>query len=106
MVEDIMVEIRIRLLKIPEVLNLRCGKNIDSTNNSFDLKLRQGKRVDATSSSYDMFFSMDYENMHKLHIAHDNAIWIKFKQQTLDAHVDLLTTFHFEMEPGKDVRYS
>lgn len=104
--EEIMIEIRIRLLKIPEILNLRCGKKIDSTNSTYDLHLRSGKRVDATSSTYDMFFSMDFENMHKLHIAQDSAIWFKFKQQVLDQHVDLVSAFHYEMEPGKDVRYS
>ena len=31
--EEIMVETRIRLLKIPEVNNLRVGKRVDTTNN-------------------------------------------------------------------------
>lgn len=89
MVENLMVETRIRLLKIPEVMNLRCGKKIDAKNNS-----------------YEMFYSIDFENLNKLHIAQDSAIWIKFKHQILDPHVDLLTAYHYEMEPGKDIRYS
>jgi hypothetical protein len=88
-IELILVETRIRLLKIPEVMNLRCGKKIDQKGNS-----------------YDVFFSIDFENLNKLHIAQDNAVWIKFKHQILDPHVDLLTSYHYEMEPGKDVRYS
>lgn len=88
-VENFMVETRIRLLKIPEVMNLRCGKKIDVKKNS-----------------YDVFFSMDFENMSKLAIAQDSAVWVKYKHQILEHNVDLLTAYDYEMEPGKDVQYS
>jgi Stress responsive A/B Barrel Domain len=88
-VENLMVEMRIRLLKVPEVINLRCGKKIDDQNNA-----------------YDMFYSIDFESLNKLRIAQDSAIWIKFKLQILDPQVDQITAYQYEMEPGKDTRYS
>lgn len=87
--ENLMVEIRIRLLKIPEVSNLRVGK-----------------RIDSGSDIYDFFFSFDVENMDKLRIIHDNAIYTKFQKQILENHTVRLQAMNFEMEPGKDTRYS
>ena len=88
-VETLMVETRIRLLKIPEVINLRVGKKINLKDNP-----------------HDVFFSLDCENLNKLRIIHDSAIYIKFKQQVLDHYLESLTAFDYEMDPGKDVAYS
>jgi len=88
-IENLMVETRIRLLKIPEVINLRVGKKIDLKGNP-----------------HDVFFSLDCENLTKLRIIHDSAIYVKFKHQILDHHVESLTVLDYEMDPGKDVAYS
>ena len=87
--EEIMVETRIRLLKIPEVNNLRVGKRIDTTNNP-----------------HTCFFSFDVENMDKLAFVMENAVYVQFEKQILGAFVANFTSFDYEMEPGKDVRYS
>jgi hypothetical protein len=87
--EEIMVETRIRLLKIPEVNNLRVGK-----------------RVDTTSNPHTYFFSFDVENMDKLGFIHDNAVYTQFEKQILGPFVAASKILDYEMEPGKDVRYS
>ena len=87
--EDIMVETRIRLLKIPEVNNLRVGK-----------------RVDTTSNPYTYFFSFDVENMDKLAFVQDNAVFVQFEKQIIGQFVASSKIYDYEMEPGKDVRYS
>jgi Stress responsive A/B Barrel Domain len=87
--EEIMVETRIRLLKIPEVNNLRVGK-----------------RVDTTSNPHTCFFSFDVENMDKLAYILENAIYIQFERQILGPFVTSSKVLDYEMEPGKDVRYS
>jgi hypothetical protein len=87
--EEIMVETRIRLLKIPEVNNLRVGKRVDTANNP-----------------YAYFFSFDVENMDKLAFVHDNAVYTQFEKQILGPFVAASKVLDYEMEPGKDVRYS
>ena len=88
-IEDIMVETRIRLLKIPEVNNLRVGKRIDTANNP-----------------HTCFFSFDVENMDKLTFILENAVYVQFEKQILGPFVTTAKVFDYEMEPGKDVRYS
>lgn len=88
-VEKVMVEARIRLLKIPEIRNLSCGKKIDAKNNP-----------------HDFFIAMDFENLSKMHVAADNPIYHQFLAQVIEPYVAQQTSFEFEMEPGKDVRYS
>ena len=87
--EEIMVETRIRLLKIPEVNNLRVGKRVDTTNNP-----------------HTFFFSFDVENMDKLTFVQENAVYIQFDRQILGPFVASFKVLDYEMEPGKDVRYS
>ena len=87
--EDIMVEMRIRLLKIPEVNNLRVGKRVDTVNNP-----------------HTCFFSFDVENMDKLAYVMENAVYVQFEKQILGQFVAEFKSLDYEMEPGKDVRYS
>lgn len=87
--ENLMVETRIRLLKIPEVNNLRVGKRIDTVNNS-----------------YTYFYSFDCDNMDKLTSLQDSAVFTQFQKQILDAFTERYLTLNYEMEPGKDVKYS
>ncbi len=87
--ENMMVETRIRLLKIPEVMNLSCGKVINKKANV-----------------YQFFVAMDFENLAKRNLAHDNAIFIKYDTQVIKPNVVKAELLQYEMEPGKDVTYS
>lgn len=84
-----MVETRIRLLKIPEINNLRVGKRIDTVNNP-----------------YKMFFNFDVENMDKLNYALESAVFVQYQRQVLEPNVSKTYIYNYEMEPGKDVKYS
>jgi len=87
--ESMMVETRIRLLKIPEVMNLNCGKVINKADNA-----------------YQFCVALDFENLAKRDLAHDSAIFIKYEKQVLQPHVSKTQLLQYEMEPGKDVAYS
>lgn len=88
-VEEFMVESRIRLLKIPEVMNLRCGK-----------------RVNVDANPHDFFISMDLESTAKWRVVEENAVYIKFRSQIIDPNAEKCEIFQFEMEPGKNIKYS
>ncbi|MEM9399203.1 MAG: hypothetical protein AAF984_03265 [Verrucomicrobiota bacterium] len=87
--ERLMIEARIRLLKIPEVVNLFCGK-----------------RIDEATDLGEFFLAMEFENMAKKDIALNSPIYVTFSHQVLDKVTAKITEMNFEMEPGKDVRYS
>lgn len=87
--ETMMVETRIRLLKVPEVMNLSCGKAINGEDNQ-----------------YEFFIAMDFENMAKRNLAHDSAIFIKYETQVIKPNAMVKHLLQYEMEPGKDVTYS
>ncbi|MEM1058269.1 MAG: Dabb family protein [Verrucomicrobiota bacterium] len=87
--EEIMVQTRIRLLKIlPELSNLRVGKRIDPAN------------------SYTYFFSFDVESMDKLEQTKASAVYTQYQKQIIDAYANRISELDYEMEPGKDIRYS
>lgn len=87
--EDLMVETRIRLLKIPDVNNLHVGK-----------------RIDTASNPYHYFYSFDVENMDRLTFVEENAVYTQFEKQILGPFISAYKVYNYEMEPGKDVRYS
>lgn len=87
--DEIIVQTRIRLLKIAELSNLRTGKRIDTKGNAF---------------AY--FFSFDVESMDKLDLTKSSAVYTQYQKQIIDAHTTKSCEYNYEMEPGKDVRYS
>jgi hypothetical protein len=89
MLEQLMVEMRIRLLKVPDVNNLKVGKRIDGSDHSFQL-----------------FYAFDVENMDKLKLFKQSAIFAQFSRQILDPYVVRSWQMDYEMEPGKDTKYS
>jgi hypothetical protein len=87
-IESMMVETRIRLLKIPELANLRVGKRISGDN------------------PFTLFYSYDVENLEKLRTVRESAIHLQFQRQVLEPNVAHADSRDYEMEPGKDVTYS
>jgi hypothetical protein len=87
--EKLMIETRIRLLKVPEVLNLACGK-----------------KIDAQKNPHDFFIALEFENMNKLRVAYQNPIFDQFLRNTLEPNVVKSSTMEFEMEPAKDTKFS
>lgn len=87
-VEDIMRQTRIQLLKIPVVRTVKCGKKI------------------LTECEWPFFLSVELESMEKLAIYRDDPMHIKYIEDVVKHFVSDRLAMDFEMEPGKDVRYS
>ena len=79
---------RMTLLKIPEVLSVRCGKNIDP------------------KSEWPFFIALDFESMDKLAMTQEDAIFMKFVADVIKPNAADRLTLNYEMEPGKSVKYS
>ncbi|MEI6350726.1 MAG: Dabb family protein [Verrucomicrobiota bacterium] len=86
--EEMMRQTRISLLKIGEVLSVKCGKNIDP------------------ASDWGFFIAVDFESMEKLAIYREDAIHIKYVEEVIKPNTDARVALDYEMEPGKDVKYS
>ena len=86
--EWMMRETRSQLLKIPEVLSLKCGRSIDP------------------EDPYQFFLSVDVESTSHLAAYAEDPVHVKFVQRVIRPHIDDRLALDFEMEPGKDLRYS
>ena len=86
--EQLMMITRMTLLKIPEILSVKCGKNIDP------------------KSEWPFFITLDFESMEKLAMTEDDAIFMKFVADVIKPNTAGRLTLSYEMEPGKSVKYS
>ncbi|HEY5892808.1 MAG TPA: Dabb family protein [Chthoniobacterales bacterium] len=86
--EEMMRMTRAQLLRIPEVLSVKCGKRIDLNN------------------EWPLFIGLDFENMETVGFYHDHPLYLKFLTAVINPNVADKMTLNFEMEPGKDVTYS
>ena len=86
--EKMMMATRMRLLKIPEILSVKCGKNIDPQN------------------EWKFFIALDFESLDKLAMTEDDAIYMKFTSDVIRANTTESVTYNYEMEPGKSVKFS
>jgi hypothetical protein len=87
-VEAMMMNARMQLLKIPEVLSIKCGKRIDP------------------ESDWPFFIAIDFESMDKYAIFREDSIFVKFNEEVIKPNTEDSLTLDFEMDPGKDVRFS
>ena len=86
--EEMMVATRMQLLKIPEILTVKCGKGIDR------------------DQEWSFFITMDFESMEKLAVTEDDAIYMKYVSDVIQPNTTERLALCYEMEPGKNVRYS
>lgn len=86
--ENMMMTTRMSLLKIPEILSVKCGKNIDPKN------------------EWKFFIALDFESLEKLAMTEDDAIYMKFNADVIRANTAEKVTYNYEMEPGKNVKFS
>jgi len=87
-VETMMMNTRMQLLKIPEVLSIKCGKRIDP------------------ESPWQFFIAIDFESMDKYTIFREDSIFVKFNEEVIKPNTEDSLVLDFEMDPGKDVRFS
>ncbi len=87
-VEAMMMNTRMQLLKIPEVLSIKCGKRVDP------------------ELPWPFFIAIDFESMDKYAIFREDPVYVKFMEEVIKPNTDDALTLDFEMDPGKDVRFS
>jgi hypothetical protein len=86
--EQLMFSTRMTLLKIPEILSVKCGKNIDP------------------KSEWPFFIALDFESLEKKAMVQDDAIYMKFVADLIKPNTVATLSLDYEMEPGKSVKYS
>ena len=86
--ETMMRQTRAQLLKIGEVVSLKCGKNI------------------APESEWGFFLAVDFESAEKLALYRESAIHMKYVEEVIKPNTCERIAVDYEMEPGKDIRYS
>ncbi len=87
-VETMMMTTRMMLLKIPEALSVKCGKKINA------------------ASEWPFFIAVECETMDKLALYLDDPIYLKFVEETIKPNTTERLALDYEMEPGKEVKYS
>jgi Stress responsive A/B Barrel Domain len=87
-VEEMMMNARMQLLKIQEVLSIKCGKRVDP------------------ELPWPFFIAIDFESMDKYAIFNEDPIHVKFMEEVIKPNTSESITLDFEMDPGKDVRFS
>lgn len=86
--EEMMMMTRMTLLKIPEALSVKCGKRVDPDN------------------EWPFFLAVEFESMDKLEAYRTDALHMKYVADMLTPHTSERLALDYEMEPGKDVRFS
>ena len=83
-IEEMMMNTRMQLLKIPEVLSIKCGKRIKP----------------------DLPWPFDFESMDKHEMFREDPIYVKFMEEVIKPNTAESLDLDFEMDPGKDVQFS
>lgn len=86
--EDMVRSSRSHLLKIPEVLRVSSGRNLDP------------------DSEWTFYFSVEVESSEKLRMTQDDPVYHRFLEKIIRPHTEIHNTFNFETDPSKDLRYS
>lgn len=92
-VDDLKLEEMIRatrsmLLKIPEVLSVRSGRNID------------------TSGEWTFFLTVEVETLEKLRIYVEDPVHLKYIQTVIKPNTTARFALDFQTDPSKDLKYS
>jgi hypothetical protein len=83
--EEMMMNARMQLLKIPEVLSIKCGKRVDP------------------EVPWPFFIAIDFESMNKQEIFREDSIYIKFVEEVIKPNTSECLALDYEMDPGKNV---
>ncbi|MBK1884065.1 Dabb family protein [Luteolibacter pohnpeiensis] len=86
--ESLVRNSRSLLLKIPEVLNVRSGRNV------------------SPSSDWSFFYSIEVESLEKLSIVLDDPYYLKLHQKFIRPHVATQASESYELDPTKPLKYS
>jgi len=76
------------LLKIPEVLSVRSGRNLDP------------------ESQWQFYFSIEVDSREKLKMVQDDPNHLKFIEKFIKPHTLNRFGMDFELDPSRDLKYS
>ena len=86
--EEMIRSTRSMLLKIPEVLSVRSGRNID------------------TDSEWPFFLSVELETLEKLRMYGEDPVHLKYVETVIKPNTTARFTLDFQTEPSKELKYS
>ncbi len=86
--EELVRTSRSLLLKIPEVLGVKSGRNIDP------------------ESKWQFFFSVEADSLEKLRIIHEDSFYLKLMEKTIKPRTSDSFTLDYELDPSRDLKYS
>ena len=86
--EELVRTSRSLLLKIPEVMTVRSGRNI------------------APESQWQFFFSIEVDSLEKLKITQDDPFYLKFVEKYIKPNTASQFAMDFELDPSKKLKYS
>ena len=87
-VEELMRRTRSQLLQIREVLSVRSGKKIDP------------------HCPWPFMMVLEFESLDKQAMCYDDPIWAKFTHEIINPLTSEQLTLNYELEPGRNIRYS
>lgn len=79
---------RSQLLRIPEALSVKSGKRIDE------------------DCEWPFFLAIDFESLERMEMFKDDPLSIKFQHDIIKPNTRETLEMVYEMEPGKDIKYS
>ena len=86
--EELVRTSRSMLLKIPEVLSVRSGRNLDQ------------------DSQWQFFFSIEVDSLEKLRMTLDDPFHLKFMDKYIRPNTSSHFSMDFELDPSKNLKYS
>lgn len=86
--EELVRTSRSLLLKIPEVLSVRSGRNVDS------------------HSQWQFYFSIEVDSLEKLRVSLDDSFYFKFVEKHIRPNTISEFAMDFELDPSKNLKYS
>jgi hypothetical protein len=87
-IEELVRTSRSLLLKIPEVLSVKSGRNLDP------------------NSQWQFFFSIEVGSLDKLKTTVDDPYYIKLVEKYLKPSTSNYFAMDYELDPSKDLKYS
>ncbi|MEO8615188.1 MAG: Dabb family protein [Luteolibacter sp.] len=88
LMEELVRTSRSLLLKIPEVLSVRSGRNV------------------VLESQWQFFFSIEVDSLEKLKITRDDPFYLKFEEKYIKPNTSSQFSMDFELDPSKKLKYS
>ncbi|MBU6301200.1 MAG: Dabb family protein [Verrucomicrobia bacterium] len=86
--EEMIRSSRSQLLRIPEVLHLQTGRSIPS------------------DAEWPFFVAISVESVERLRMCLEDPFFIKFKEEVIRPFTTECMDLRYEMEPGKNLKYS